>query len=84
VLVPLGINLSGGEIESTNAALNAPPDKTRQLPLASTSLKRSTGALHAYGTGCRACHAGKITPFLLMVHGVVAQLVRAPATYRWR
>ena len=63
MLVPLGINLSGGEIESTNAALNAPPDKTRQLPLASTSLKRSTGALHAYGTGCRACHAGKITPF---------------------
>lgn len=58
MLVPLGINLSGGEIESTNAALNAPPDKTRQLPLASTSLKRSTGALHAYGTGCRACHAG--------------------------
>lgn len=58
MLVPLGINLSGGEIESTNAALNAPPDKTRQLSLASTSLKRSTGALHAYGTGCRACHAG--------------------------
>ena len=32
--------------------------KICQLPLASTSLKRSTGALHAYGTGCRACHAG--------------------------